>query len=314
MAFADLWRGPGAALALAACVLMSPLAQASFNPWEGVQVIDEDFTATADGVTRHINYLRPPHVAAGAPAIVMLHYNDGNAQAMANLTDAGELARDFGVWVIMPIAAGGKWGINPNNPRNNDDVGFLSELIDHAVATYGIDAHRVYMTGYSQGGNMAVRFACEQPLKIAAVSAVASTMLTSLSNQCTPPAPTPMMFVDGTADQQVPYDGTVVGDCVVTNLCSISAPAAAQFWAAADGCPTTPTSSEAVDTVDDGTDIKIDHYGNCTSGARVDLYTVNNGGHTWPGAIDFTPRLGLTSQDIQAGPRMWSYFFSQFSR
>ena len=302
-----------AAFALLLCAAASPLAHASFAPWEGVQVVEEDFTPT-DGIVRHISYLRPANGGSGAPAIVMLHFNDGNAQSMANLTDAGMLVRDYGIWVVLPIAAGGKWGINPNNPRNNDDVGFLAQLIDHAVSVYGINPHRVYMTGYSQGGNMAVRFACERPEKIAAAAAVASTMLTSLSNNCSPPMATPMLFMDGTADQQVPYDGTALGLCTVSNLCSISAPAAAQFWATADGCGTAVQSTRLIDTVVDGTDVRVDHFGGCAGGSAVELYTINNGGHVWPGALDFTPRLGLTTQDFAAGPTLWTQFFRQFSR
>lgn len=306
---------------LAALLLAAALPHAAFAaaiPWEGVELTTEVFTAK-DGVPRGVTYLRPPNAGANTPAIFLLHYNQAGGQAMANLTDAGQLARDYGVWVILPAVPASEdkqWAISPAvRTSQPDHVAFLDELIDHAIATYSLDAKRIYMMGYSQGGNMTVRFACERPGKIAAGATVAAIMLRSVKNECSTAQGTPMLFMEGTDDQQVKYNGTLIGTCTLVGTCSISATSAAEFWATKNGCSTTPVRSNLPNTVDDGTNVTLDSYGSCSgsSKSKVALYTVVNGGHVWPGAIDFTPRLGLTTQDIKAGPTIYTQFFQQFS-
>jgi polyhydroxybutyrate depolymerase len=48
-------------------------------------------------------------------------------------------------------------------------------------------------------------------------------------------------------------------------------------------------------------------YGDCTDDAEVILYTVDGGGHTWPGGPDIV-RLGKTTQAIDATALMWEFF------
>ncbi len=60
----------------------------------------------------------------------------------------------------------------PAHRKHVDDVGFLSALIDHLVATRHIDPHRVYATGPSNGGIMADLLGCELSDKLAAITPV----------------------------------------------------------------------------------------------------------------------------------------------
>lgn len=302
--------------ALLMVMAMPRLALAAAIPWEGVEITSETFTAK-DGVPRSVTYLRPPNAGPNTPAVFLLHYNQAGGQAMANLTDAGELARDYGVWVVLPIipaAEDRKWAISPAVRNQPDHVAFLDEMIDYSVAKYAIDPKRIYMMGYSQGGNMTVRFACERPGKIAAGATVAAIMLRSLRDACDTPVGTPMLFMEGTDDQQVNYNGTLLGLCTLNATCTISAKSASEFWAGKNACSTTPVRSDLPNSVDDGTNVTVDRYGSCSGSSlsKVALYTIVNGGHVWPGAIDFTPRLGLTTQDIKAGPTILNQFFLQF--
>lgn len=284
----------------------------SMLPWEGVRSFQE--VTTFDGKTRYASYLRPDRPAPGAPALFLLPYNHGTAPAMANLTEAGQLVRDYGIWVILPIAINGEWAHNPSRVGQADDVGFLASLIDHAVTTYGIDPHRIYMTGYSAGGNMSIRFACEHPEKIAAAANVGATMRKALADQCHPGLPVPIAFMQGTADDQVPYDPDdplEPNDLMLRG--AMSAPDAAKFWATTDHCAELPLRQNLPDLIDDGTSVYLDRYDACDAGAAVQLFTIVNGGHNWPGGLDFVPRIGLVTQDISATRELWN-FFSRFSR
>jgi polyhydroxybutyrate depolymerase len=315
-----------AALLSWAGALFPAAVSAALLPFEGVEVTREAFTP-ADGIARTITYFKPPNVAANAPAVFVLHYNLASAQPMANLTEVGQLARDYGVWVIMPTAAiptgknGPSWNVEANRDTGSDDVAFLDQLIDHAITAKSLDPKRIYMTGYSDGGNMTVRFSCEKPGKLAAAGAVSATMRQSQSSlgRCEPSTGTPFIYILGTEDNQVLYSPNVLTDpipylgCTAAFRCNLSAKAAAKKWADLNHCTVGPTNVKLPDTVSDGTTVEVDTYSSCANNALVELYSVINGGHTWPGSLDFAPRAGITSQDINATQTMWN-FFKQFSR
>jgi polyhydroxybutyrate depolymerase len=48
-------------------------------------------------------------------------------------------------------------------------------------------------------------------------------------------------------------------------------------------------------------------YTGCDQGADVILYTIEDGGHTWPGGVPI-PLVGKTSKDIDATEEMWRFF------
>src|SRR3546814_9375180 len=83
---------------------------------------------------------------------------------------------------------------------------------------------------------MAERFACERSDLISAAALVAGTMNTNLSRSCAPAQPRPIMFINGTADPIVPYDGSRFG--------KLAASATYTFWQTLHNC----TSSAATTT------------------------------------------------------------------
>jgi len=46
----------------------------------------------------------------------------------------------------------------------------------------------------------------------------------------------------------------------------------------------------------------------CEEGAAVELYVVEGGGHTWPGAAIDVPVLGETTHEISATDLIWAFF------
>src|SRR5690242_5669665 len=92
--------------------LWMPKASARIEALEGTTYFEE--TVVVDGHNRHALYFRP--AVAGttkAPLLVLLHYRGGDGEAMNYLTEASRLARDFGVWVVLPDARGHNWNHDP---------------------------------------------------------------------------------------------------------------------------------------------------------------------------------------------------------
>lgn len=289
------------------CLLLGFMlpAQALVFPFENVSAFIRSFDD--NGYSRQALYLQPTAATqAKAPLILLLHPTGGNSLSMANLTLAGQLARDHGAWLILPQGVNGLWTDTPDTfrlTRKDDDVGFLLQLIDDALARYPIDVSRIYIGGYSRGGNLALRMACEHPDRIAAAVAIAATMRKAEAQVCAPALGTPILLMSGTLDGYEPYAG---------DSSNLSAADSAALWRTLDGCSDTADSRDLPDTVDEGASVHLDRYSQCSNG-RVDFYTVSGGGHTWPGALDLMPLLGPVDQDVDATRLMWQ-FFSQWTR
>ncbi len=258
---------------------------------------------TYQGVKRTYTVVRPEPATQNAPALILMHAHGINAQTMANLSRAGRLAQDYGVWVFLPQGENNTWNENPSSGSKVDDVGFISALIDVAVGSYGIDGSRVYAAGYSAGGFMAERLACQLSSKIAGFVAVAATLRDSLATaaECAPTHAMPVAFIDGTSDVVVPYKGEPTVQ---------SAAAATAFWAVKNGCPATQVQTTVLpQQVKDGTTVALTRFTQCPADAAVSLYTVNGGGHTWPGSPDgaYTAFLGRTSQNLDATIALWQF-------
>ncbi|SEP62735.1 polyhydroxybutyrate depolymerase [Solimonas aquatica] len=291
-------------LLILASVWAGPLP-AAVTPAENVLAFSRDLRDQTK--LRHVLYLRPrADSVAPRAAYVLLPYRGGESDNMADLVGAAQLVRDHDIWVIIPEAVNGYWNYKMllGAASVPDDVKFLSRVIDEAVAAYGLDARRIYMGGYSGGAMMTIRYACERPEKIAGAALVGGQLIRTLAPRCSTAAPVPMAFVNGELDPVGAYNGDAT---------LMSSPDSAAFWAQLNGCDALPVHEQLPDTVNDGTRIELDRYGGCRQGQAVRLYTVRQGGHTWPGAVDFSPSLGRTSQDLNASEAFIRFLLS-FSR
>ena len=267
-----------------------------------------DLTLVHNGVSRSVIVVRPEPATSHAPVVVMLHGNGGTPQNQANLAEIAPLVASTGTWVFLPSAVNGVWDDDPSSSDpSKDDVGFISRVIDIAVAGYQLDADRVYAAGLSNGGFMSQRLACELSDRIAAVGVVAAALRAGVQSNCAGGEPRPITLIVGTTDPIVPYGG-------IGNIRSADTTLA--FWAARNGC----VGSAAIETdlpnsTADGTTVRQTVHQACGSGKDVIRYTVNGGGHAWPGGWQYLPIpiIGTTSTDIDASAILFG-FFSRYAR
>ena len=250
-------------------------------------------TITVNGVVRSYDVMRPNPAPASAPMLLLLHPNGTSAEAMTNLTEVAPFLATQGFWAVMPSAQNGKWNDDPSN-SGDDDVQFISALIS-TLTTQGVDASRVYAAGYSNGGFMSERLACQLSNKIAAFGIDAATLRSGLAAVCAPAVQRPKLYILGTSDPIVPYNG-------IANL--YSAQNTLSFWSGRQGCGGMVATS-IPDIANDNTTVQLDNYTGCTAGQALKLYTVYGGGHAWPGGL--TQTVGTTSQDIDATGLIWSF-------
>ncbi len=178
-----------------------------------------------------------------------------------------------------------------------DDVAFFHDLINQLERDYCIDPARIYVNGLSNGGGMTNRLACEMSDVIAAVGMVAGAY-TDFPGGCHPARPVPVIAFHGVIDPLVPYEGNA--DAGFPPIQTWAAD-----WATRDQCD--PTPQAVVGTVGDVTGIR---YTGCAGDAEVVLYSIADGGHTWPGGVPIPFFVGKTSTDIDASATMWDFFIA----
>ncbi|HKY89741.1 MAG TPA: PHB depolymerase family esterase [Nevskiaceae bacterium] len=261
-------------------------------------------TVSYGGRQRNVLYIKPSQSSSTkVPMLVMLHYAGGNPEQMASLTEVSELVRDFGIWVMLPAGVDGKFNIDPNQSTGVDDVGFIANRITNAIKKYPILSTKVYMTGYSNGGFEAMRFACERPAMVAAIAVTTTALIKQLP--CSPARTVPVAIINGTADARVDYNSTYG---------IYSAHGTAEKWASINGCTAAPAHSNLPDlSTSDNSQVTLDAWNGCRNGSKVWLYSVIGGGHTWPGSPYNAQGLGAVNMDITATLTAWE-FVRQFSR
>ncbi|MEU6561419.1 alpha/beta hydrolase family esterase [Nocardia nova] len=208
-----------------------------------------------------------------------------------------------------------RWDFGPGSA----DVDYLSNLLTHVESTLCVDQRRVYVAGLSMGAFTTSSLACQLSDRIAAVAPVAGLQDFSW---CRPARPVPVIAFHGTADPIVAYSGgsgpnarflpspdgsgSVTGEHggpAVNGPGPQSVPATAEAWARRNGCAGPPSQRPVTPDVD------LTTY-SCPATGEVELYSVRDGGHTWPGSpLPMpTPLTGTTTTSIDANQLIWDFF------
>ena len=229
---------------------------------------------------------------------------------MPGFTHFDALADQQSFIVAYPDSTNGNWN-DTREVSRSDDVGFLRALIDELERSYPIDPHRVYATGISNGGFFSNRLACELTDKIAAIASVAATMPEPLVSSCKPSRPISVLYMQGTQDPLVPIGGGKIGfrRGRSRGTC-ISLADAEMFWLAHDHISSAPSAADLPDLVHDGTHVHRQVWTGGRDQTEVVVYTIEGGGHTWPGGPQYLPKIivGKASRNLDATVAIWQFF------
>ncbi|MFO0601183.1 MAG: alpha/beta fold hydrolase [Myxococcaceae bacterium] len=166
-------------------------------------------TLALDGGARHFHRYAPPTLADDAPIVLVLHGTgeDGLRIRRDTAYELDAFADRLGFSVLYPDGLSRQW--NDCRPKSSptadvDDVGFLLALVDQE--------HRpgapLFVFGFSNGGQMALRLAVEHPERVRAAAVTGANLPTPDFFRCTSTsAPAPLLFANGTADPIVPFAG-----------------------------------------------------------------------------------------------------------
>ncbi|MFN2608200.1 MAG: PHB depolymerase family esterase [Acidimicrobiales bacterium] len=214
------------------------------------------------------------------PVLVVLHGRNmtpGGAEAMTGFESLVGPAI-----VVYPAGYRESWNAGAccgqAHTAGVDDVKFVTAAVHRTLATQPDASSRaVYLTGYSNGGRLALHLACADPNLFAGVAAVEAVSVDSCPN----PHPVSLLEVVSTADPLLAMDAgspprTVNGFREPTVGALVAA------WRRADGCSGSPA---------------VVHLGSlthtawtgCRGGTRLAYAQYAGGSHAWPAGDAATP-------------------------
>ena len=148
------------------------------------------------------------------PLVFNLHGGSGTATGQSYVSEMDQVADSAGFIIVYPqgsfVNGYSYWNsmiATEGSKGTADDVGFISILIDEISSNYNIDLSKVYACGYSNGGDMAISLACYLSDKISAVAPVSGLMSLESDSLCEPNQTTGVFIINGTADNERPYNG-----------------------------------------------------------------------------------------------------------
>lgn len=286
-------------------------------------------TTTIDGVKRSALVHVPSSATGTVPLPVVISFHGGYMDAAAQRSVDGlvKLGNDKQFVVVHPqglvvdvddqVQDVMGWDVKG---KAVDEPKFVGALIDELGTKTCIDLARVFATGLSNGGAMAMLLACELPGKIAAVAPVEAAYYTGMP--CRSPHAVPVLAFHGDQDLVVPVGGSTAPRQAFRPVLDV-----VQEQATRNGCTGAPT-----DTTVNG--IRTRSWQGCA--AATELVTLANHGHAWPGhpypatqadiaantqqepwmtSAGLTPdslaaNMLLTSMTLDATTQMWDFFTS----
>jgi polyhydroxybutyrate depolymerase len=291
-------------LAALACARTATPASSQSSPTDATRML------TVNGIERSyvIHIPASYNGSQPVPLVMDFHGGGGNAETQMWTSNFSPLADKKGFIVVYPNGDGrlgdklltwnGGTCCGYSVSQQIDDVGFVRAMLADIQTITKIDPKRIYATGLSNGGIFSYRLACDASDIFAAIGPVSGTLNYP---QCNPATPVSVIHFHGTADQHVPYNGGT-GDKSLTSVAFVSVKDSIEFWLKFDQCPAAPKTESFAD-------IQHDTYSNCANGTAVELYTINGGGHAWPGGNGpASPTGDKPTQTISATNLIWNFF------
>lgn len=228
--------------------------------------------------------LPPGHGGAAIPLIVSLHGYGGDAEIHDWYFGLSERVAEYGFALIMPQGTVDERGNRFWNATDSccnfhgsevDDYGWIGSLV--AEAGEMVDIAGVYLVGHSNGGFMSYRIACDGLDGLVAIVSLAGSSFGDPA-RCDGAAPVSVLQVHGTADVDIPYEGTLEYDGGYPGAVELT-----ERWALRADCEIgqfEELPSIDIDESLDGAETAVRRIREgCADGVTIELWTIAGGSH-----------------------------------
>lgn len=237
------------------------------------------------GGERRAQLIAPAERGNGAiPLVLSLHGYEGQAEAHDWYFGLSDRIIDYHFALITPQGSSDDRG----NPFWNatdgccnfygsavDDYGWLTGLVEEAREI--VKVSEVYVVGYSNGGFMSYRLACDGLDRLVAIASLAGSSFGD-PERCAEAAPVSVLQIHGTGDLNIPYAGTLEYDRGYPGAVELI-----ERWARRAGCDeATPVALPNIDldASIDGAETSVQRIREgCADGVTIELWTLEGGDH-----------------------------------
>jgi polyhydroxybutyrate depolymerase len=253
------------------------------------------------GITRTYMYYKPTTWTASQelPLLVVLHGLTQTGGGVMDITNFNTIAEQNNFIVCYPNGINNAWNANMNiTVSTADDLGFIESLATYFQTTYNTNPAKQYLCGFSNGGFMSHKIACESSQCFAAIATVSGNMSDTTYANCNPQFNPAVLHIHGTADAIVPYNGGP-GTGVSVDQTMLK-------WESLLNCNASPSSIQMLNTniIDLSSPERIT-YSNCVN--PLELIKITGGGHQWPGISTLIGGAGTINMDFYSPQIIWDF-------
>ena len=232
-----------------------------------------------DGKKREYYLSLPEDTSKPFPLIINFHGFLSHAIEQQEFSQMDNYAHLNGVGVIYPEGINKSWNIGKDMMSEENDIGFVNALIDSVTSKYNIDSDRIYVCGFSNGGEFSYELMCGLSNKIAAFGSVGGNFIINEKRSCNIKREIPLIHIHGTKDRLAKYNGY--------NGYFLSTISSVDFWAKHNQLDKMVVENiEDIHKKDRTTVEKYTFYKD-NSDTKVIHLKVINGGHVWLGSPTF---------------------------
>lgn len=251
-------------------------------------------TLFVDGEEREYRYYLPSkfYESSDKICVIALHGFMQTAATMERLTRFNDYADSLGFMVVYPEGYMKSWNdgddTKPATRENKDDVGFISEIISKLSKEKSIDGF--YLTGFSNGGFLAVDAACSLSNLIDGFAVVAAGTWKGNLKNCNSPSVSKSMFILMKEDPLTKW--RQFGNSAVNYLKKFDC-----------------YSNATKDTIISNNTFTVIDYKCNETVTREAIF--EKGGHVWPGGGQYLPSfiVGNAIDDIDVSELILNFWF-----
>ena len=231
-------------------------------------------------------HLPPEAATRRVPLVIVLHGHTGNAEVARNSSQMNASADSLGMAVAYADGSGRVRGIGLSwnagsccgwaKAHGIDDLAFLDSIRVTLARSGHIDSTAIFVAGFSAGGMLALRVACERPGTVRGVADLAGAMP---NYPCRPAAPVAVLLIRGDDDDDLREDhATHVAEGAPPYATSLDS--ASAFWERTNSCS---GREERVVPLGPSASVRVRVATGCTAHARVEIVSIPDHPHAWPG-------------------------------
>jgi polyhydroxybutyrate depolymerase len=273
-------------------LLLATLAVAAAFP-----VGQTNNTISSSGSNRRFLMYVPQNVTLPAPVMFAFHGFNNDEECTMNNFGLRQLADLNKFIAVTPRGSGLPLQWNAGDCcglSNSNDVQFFRDMVAKLRTMGSVDMNRIYSGGYSNGGYMSYRLACEASDLLAGIYPVAGALSKETTFSCQRQVkPIPAVHFHGTSDTVIRYSEALDSFSRYPKV-------------AAMNCQGSPA-----ETFRQGT-ASCQAYQACNGNGKVELCSFQGMPHAWPGAGQYCNSnscgCGGPDDTINAVQHAWNFF------